>query len=75
MTNAHARPQISYDHGVSDKKLIGLNVQVFDATKHRALPLIADARVGLEEISSNLGNYKAPASWTTIATWPTATPR
>jgi 3D-(3,5/4)-trihydroxycyclohexane-1,2-dione acylhydrolase (decyclizing) len=51
----------------SDKKLIGLNVQAFDATKHRALPLIADARVGLEEISSNLGNYRAPASWTTAA--------
>ena len=26
MTNAHPAPQISYDHGVSDKKLIGLNL-------------------------------------------------
>src|SRR5207237_1309802 len=50
-----------------DKKLIGLNVQPFDAAKHRALPLIADARVGLEEISADLGNYKAPASWTEAA--------
>jgi 3D-(3,5/4)-trihydroxycyclohexane-1,2-dione acylhydrolase (decyclizing) len=49
------------------KKIIGLNVQSFDATKHRALPLIADARVGLEEISANLGAYKAPDAWTATA--------
>jgi len=46
------------------KTIIGLNTQVFDATKHRALPLIADARVGLEELSANLGNWKAPEAWT-----------
>ncbi len=45
------------------KTIIGLNTQVFDASKHRALPLIADARVGLEELSTNLGSYKAPAAW------------
>ena len=32
MTNAHARPQISYDHGVSDRKLIGATIgDFFDA--------------------------------------------
>src|SRR5215471_12460644 len=32
MTNAHANPQISYDHGVSDKKLIGATIgDFFDA--------------------------------------------
>lgn len=46
------------------KTIIGLNTQVFDATKHRALPLIADARVGLEELSANLGSWKAPEAWT-----------
>lgn len=45
------------------KTIIGLNTQVFDAGKHRALPLIADARTGLEELSANLGSYKAPAAW------------
>ena len=45
----------------SGKTIIGLNMQVFDAAKHRALPLVADARVGLEELSANLGSYKAPA--------------
>ena len=49
------------------KTLIGLNVQPFDAGKHRALPLVADARVGLEELSANLGSYKAPSAWITAA--------
>ena len=48
----------------AEKTIIGLNTQVFDATKHRALPLIADARVGLEELSANLGTWKAPDAWT-----------
>jgi 3D-(3,5/4)-trihydroxycyclohexane-1,2-dione acylhydrolase (decyclizing) len=47
-----------------DKTIIGLNTQVFDAAKHRALPLVADARVGLEELSANLGSWKAPEAWT-----------
>ena len=50
-----------------EKTIIGLNTQVFDATKHQALPMIADARVGLEELSANLGSYKAPESWTKSA--------
>ena len=49
------------------KTIIGLNTQVFDATKHRALPLVSDARVGLEELSANLGNWTAPAVWTKAA--------
>ncbi len=46
------------------KTFIGLNVQPFDATKHRALPLVADAREGLTELASGLEGYHAPASWT-----------
>lgn len=49
------------------KKIIGLNTQVFDATKHRALPLVADARVGLEELSANLAGWAAPKAWTANA--------
>lgn len=44
-------------------RLIGLNVAAFDAHKHGALPLVADARVGLEELSAALGGYAAPAAW------------
>jgi 3D-(3,5/4)-trihydroxycyclohexane-1,2-dione acylhydrolase (decyclizing) len=50
-----------------DKTIVGLNTQPFDAAKHRALPLVCDARVGLEELSANLGTYKAPAAWTQAA--------
>ncbi len=49
------------------KKIIGLNTQVFDATKHRSMPLVADAKIGLEEVSEGLGKWAAPAAWTTRA--------
>jgi 3D-(3,5/4)-trihydroxycyclohexane-1,2-dione acylhydrolase (decyclizing) len=39
-------------------RLIGLNVQPFDAGKHAALPLVADARAGLEALSAALGAYR-----------------
>ncbi|WP_262272585.1 3D-(3,5/4)-trihydroxycyclohexane-1,2-dione acylhydrolase (decyclizing) [Microvirga yunnanensis] len=42
------------------RRIVGLNVQAFDATKHNAAPLVADARVGLEELSRALGDWKAP---------------
>ncbi|WEX88383.1 3D-(3,5/4)-trihydroxycyclohexane-1,2-dione acylhydrolase (decyclizing) [Sinorhizobium garamanticum] len=45
-------------------KIIGLNVQPFDAGKHNALPLISDARAGLNRISGGLGGYKADSAWT-----------
>ncbi|MGN7770121.1 3D-(3,5/4)-trihydroxycyclohexane-1,2-dione acylhydrolase (decyclizing) [Phyllobacterium sp. 22552] len=48
----------------SAKTFIGLNVQTFDAAKHRALPLVADAKEGLLELTAALQGYKAPASWT-----------
>ena len=51
----------------TEKTIIGLNTQVFDATKHRALPLVADARVGLEELSAKLDGWAAPKAWTADA--------
>jgi 3D-(3,5/4)-trihydroxycyclohexane-1,2-dione acylhydrolase (decyclizing) len=45
-------------------KIIGLNVQPFDAGKHNGLPLISDARAGLNRISGGLGGYRADPSWT-----------
>lgn len=50
-----------------DHTIVGLNTQPFDAGKHRALPLVADARVGLELISEALGTWTAPARWTEAA--------
>ncbi|WP_354551642.1 3D-(3,5/4)-trihydroxycyclohexane-1,2-dione acylhydrolase (decyclizing) [Kaistia defluvii] len=46
------------------KTIIGLNTQVFDATKHRALPLVADAQAGLREIGLQLEALSAPEDWT-----------
>lgn len=44
-------------------RLIGLNVQPFDAAKHGALPLVGDAEEGLAELSAGLAGWSAPASW------------
>jgi len=53
--------------GASGKTIIGLNVQPFDASKHHALPLVADAREGLTELAEAIGGWKAPESWTSNA--------
>ena len=45
-------------------RIVGLNTQPFDAGKHRALPLVCDAKVGLERLSAALGDWTAPPSWT-----------
>ena len=51
-------------------RLIGLNVQPFDAGKHDALPLVADAREGLAALTRALAGFHAPSGWTNaIATW------
>ena len=44
-------------------RLIALNAARFDATKHLALPVVGDARRGLEELSAALGGWSAPAGW------------
>ena len=47
--------------------LINLNVAGFDAVKQGALPLVADARCGLEALNAELGRWKAGAAWTARA--------
>lgn len=44
--------------------IVMLNVQSFDATKFGALPLVADAAVGLKMLSGRLGAFRAPGAWT-----------
>lgn len=53
--------------GAAEKTIIGLNVQSFDAGKHRALPVVTDAREGLAELAQAIGSWKAPESWTANA--------
>ena len=43
--------------------LLQLNAGAFDAGKHGALPLVADARRGLDELGAALGAWRAPAGW------------
>ncbi|CZT33711.1 3D-(3,5/4)-trihydroxycyclohexane-1,2-dione acylhydrolase (decyclizing) [Rhizobium sp. 9140] len=44
-------------------KIVGLNVQSFDAAKHESLPLVCDAATGLAELSADLGAYHAGSAW------------
>ncbi|HUB12583.1 MAG TPA: 3D-(3,5/4)-trihydroxycyclohexane-1,2-dione acylhydrolase (decyclizing) [Acetobacteraceae bacterium] len=46
------------------RRLIALNVQPFDAGKHHAMPLVADAGEGLAGLSAALEGYRAPEGWT-----------
>lgn len=48
-------------------RIIGLNTQVFDAYKHRAMPLIADAKVGLDLLDGKLGPWHASDAWQATA--------
>ncbi|MEP9387004.1 3D-(3,5/4)-trihydroxycyclohexane-1,2-dione acylhydrolase (decyclizing) [Mesorhizobium sp. KR9-304] len=48
-------------------KIVGLNVQPFDAYKHSGLPLVADAKAGLEALDEKLGSWKSPAAWVSTA--------
>ncbi len=41
-----------------DVRFINLNIAAFDAHKHSALPLVADARAGLEALSQALAGYR-----------------
>jgi 3D-(3,5/4)-trihydroxycyclohexane-1,2-dione acylhydrolase (decyclizing) len=45
-------------------RLVSLNVNPFDATKARGIPLQADARLGLEALSKALPRWQAEAAWT-----------
>jgi 3D-(3,5/4)-trihydroxycyclohexane-1,2-dione acylhydrolase (decyclizing) len=48
----------------ADAKLVQLNVASFDAAKHAAIALVADAGAGLEALGRGLKGWKAPAAWT-----------
>jgi 3D-(3,5/4)-trihydroxycyclohexane-1,2-dione acylhydrolase (decyclizing) len=49
-------------------RLIQLNVAAFDAGKQNALPLVADAKAGLDALDGALDDWRAPATWTKRAT-------
>lgn len=49
------------------RRMIGLNVQPFDAAKHSGLALVADAAAGLAALDEALEGWRAPAAWETRA--------
>ena len=51
----------------SDAQIIGINAARFDAHKHRSVPVVADAREALVELSAELGTWTADPSWTAEA--------
>jgi len=46
-----------------DSRIVALNVARFDATKHLSLPLVADAREGIAELSDALHGWRADEEW------------
>jgi len=46
-----------------ETRVIALNAARFDAVKHRALSVVGDALVGLEELSEALTDWRAPEAW------------
>lgn len=60
--------------GRSGAGLIQLNVAPFDASKHEAVPLVADARAGLDALARALAGWRVPDRWsaraaTTVVAW------
>jgi 3D-(3,5/4)-trihydroxycyclohexane-1,2-dione acylhydrolase (decyclizing) len=53
-------------------RLVALNVVAFDAHKHGAQPLVADAGRGLAGLSATLGRWSAPRVWQEKAVTATA---
>jgi 3D-(3,5/4)-trihydroxycyclohexane-1,2-dione acylhydrolase (decyclizing) len=46
-----------------DVRFVNVNVAAFDAGKHAALPLVADARVAVEQLTAALEGHRADAEW------------
>ena len=50
-----------------DARIISINAARHDAGKHMSLPVVGDAKLGVEALGAALGGYKSPASWTGYA--------
>ena len=50
-----------------EAEFISLNVARHDAVKHRSLPIVSDAKLGIEALDKALSGYKTPADWTKLA--------
>ena len=50
-----------------DAQFVSLNAARHDASKHRSLPVVGDAKLGLEALSTAMSHYSAPDMWTVEA--------
>ncbi|MCY4260212.1 MAG: 3D-(3,5/4)-trihydroxycyclohexane-1,2-dione acylhydrolase (decyclizing) [Rhodobacteraceae bacterium] len=50
-----------------EARFVALNATRHDAGKHHALPVVGDARLGLDALARGLGGWQAPAGWTASA--------
>ncbi len=50
-----------------DAQIIGLNTARHDAGKHRSLPVVGDAKCGIDALAAAMGDHKTPADWTAKA--------
>jgi 3D-(3,5/4)-trihydroxycyclohexane-1,2-dione acylhydrolase (decyclizing) len=50
-----------------DARIITINVGRYDAGKHRALPVVGDAKLALQDLGQALLSYRAPESWSRFA--------
>lgn len=57
----------SWSAFAQDAQFISLNVGRYDATKHRSLPVVADAKLALTALHEAVSGYKTPTSWTQVA--------
>ncbi|SNR48191.1 3D-(3,5/4)-trihydroxycyclohexane-1,2-dione acylhydrolase (decyclizing) [Paracoccus sediminis] len=52
-----------------DARLVSINAQPYDAAKHGAVSLVADARVALEKLTAMLGDHKVDFNPAPRANW------
>ncbi len=50
-----------------DAQFISINAARYDATKHRAVAVVGDAKVTMEELTASLTGFKVDAKWTSKA--------
>ncbi|MGD1883238.1 MAG: 3D-(3,5/4)-trihydroxycyclohexane-1,2-dione acylhydrolase (decyclizing) [Paracoccaceae bacterium] len=50
-----------------DAQFISLNAARHDAGKHRALPVVGDAKIGLKALTDGLKDHKTPEKWVEFA--------
>ncbi|WP_424947200.1 3D-(3,5/4)-trihydroxycyclohexane-1,2-dione acylhydrolase (decyclizing) [Candidatus Spongiihabitans sp.] len=54
---------ISGSNSLFKCQVVQLNVQPMDTAKYRAMPCVADAKLGLQSLAENLDGYRASADW------------